>query len=178
MWHKSVHMRFFLLSLSVLLLFFACNPPHKSVTAIPPYPANVGDIAPDPMLDDTTFRTCRGVNIPQYYSVNSGYEGEKPAVDRYFEENFKYNPAYAAENGYVTIRFVVNCNGRTGRFRVMEMDANYQPKKFPAAFSGQLLQLTQQMTGWLPGKSENIPYDYYQYLCFAIEKGKIARIMP
>lgn len=159
-------------------LFSACKSPKKLEPPGSNYPNNVGDIKPDPTLDDSTFRACRESNIPQYYSIDSGFEGEKPAIKRYFEQNFKKNKAWAKENGYITVRFVVNCNGQTGRFRVLEMSPVYQPKKFPPALSNQLLQLTKQMPGWLPGKSENIPYDYYQYLTFTITKGEITQITP
>lgn len=168
----------FLLALT-LALFSACGPSKKY--SAPPgsnYLDNVGDITPDPRLDDSTFRACRESNIPQYYSVKSGFEGEKPAIERYFKEHFKTDKAWAKENGYLTIRFVVNCNGQTGRFRLLEIDPDYRPKKFPAALSDHLLQLTKQMKGWIPGKSENIPYDYYQYLTFTIAKGEITRIIP
>ncbi len=164
--------------LILLALFSACKPSKKVVSPGSNYPNNVGDIRPDPMLDDSTFRPCRESNIPQYYSVQSGFEGEKPAIERYFRQNFKKDQAFAQENGYLTIRFVVNCNGQTGRFRILEMSPEYQPKKFPEALSGRILQLTKQMAGWLPGKSENIPYDYYQYLTFTIVQGEITHIMP
>ncbi len=161
-----------------LALFSACKPSKKTVVPGSNYPNNIGDIAPDSILDDSTFRACRESNIPQYYSVQSGFEGEKPAIERYFKQNFKKDKAFEKENGYLTIRFVVNCNGQTGRFRVMEMDPDYQPKKFSPALRGQLLQLTKQLKGWLPGKNEGIPYDYYQYLTFTIVQGEITRITP
>lgn len=165
--------------LLLLLLFAACRPSkNPNVAGGSNYPNNIGDIKPDSLLDDATFRACRESNIPQYYSITSGYKGEKPAIERYFKENFKKEKAWAKENGYLTIRFVVNCNGQTGRFRIQEMDPDYQPKKFPETLSAHLLQLTKQLDGWLPGKNENIPYDYYQYLTFAITNGEITRIMP
>lgn len=165
--------------LLLLLAFWAaCSPAKPSLVAQQTYPNQVGDIAPDSMLDEPGFRACRESNIPQYYSVKSGYEGEKPAIEQYFEQNFRTQKAWAKESGYLTVRFVVNCNGQTGRFRTLEIDTGYQPKKFPESLSQHLLQLCKQMPGWLPGKAENIPYDYYQYLTFTIAKGEIVYIMP
>ena len=169
-----IHLTIFLL----LALLSACHPPKKVSDTGSNYPKNVGDIQPDSVLDGASFRVCRENNIPQYYSIQSGYEGEKPAIERYFKENFRKNKAWNKENGYLTVRFVVNCNGQTGRFRLLEMDADYHPKKFPESLSTHLLELCKKMDGWLPGKSENIPYDYYQYLTFTLEKGEIIRITP
>lgn len=161
-----------------LLLFAACSTTRKKMVPNAPYPNQVGDIAADSLLDDPTFRACRESNIPQYYNIKSGYEGEKPAIERYFKQSFRKDKAFEHENGYITIRFVVNCNGQTGRFRVQEMGRDYRPKKFPAPLTAQLLQLTKAMDGWLPGMSNSIPYDYYQYLTFTIVNGDIERITP
>jgi hypothetical protein len=161
-----------------LAIFSACNPPKKIEASNFDYPKQVGDIKPDPMLDDTTFHACREANIPQYYSVNGSFEGEKPAIERYFQQHFRKQKAWEKENGYLSIRFVVNCKGETGRFRIQEMGMDYQAKKFPETLSQHLLTLCKQMDGWQPGRSETFVYDYYQYLTFTIAKGEILRITP
>lgn len=161
-----------------LALLSACHHSKKVSEAGSNYPNNVGDIQPDPMLDDTSFQACRESNIPQYYSVNGRFEGEKPAIERYFRENYRKQKAWSKENGYITIRFVVNCKGETGRFRIQEMSADYQSGQFPKALSNHLLELCKKMDGWHPGKSETRTYDYYQYLCFTMSKGEILRITP
>lgn len=171
-------MRSIWIFLFVLAFFSACQPSKKARSAGTDYPNNIGDILPDSALDDPSFHACRESNIPQYYSIQSGYAGEKPAILRYFRENFRKEKSFGSENGFITIRFVVNCNGQTGRFRVLEMGQDYKPKTFSEPLRNRLLQLTKQMPGWLPGKSENIPYDYYQYLTFTIVQGDIAQITP
>ncbi len=142
------------------------------------YPAHVGDIAPDPALDDPAFTVCRENYIPQYYSTNSSFKGEKPAIEAYFREKFIKNKAHASESGYITIRFVVNCRGQTGRFRVQEIGLDYLPKKFPSALPNRLLDLTKQLDGWLPGQRNGFQLDCYQYLTFTITNGDISLIMP
>lgn len=155
-----------------------CAAPKKPPLAPLPYPNQVGDIQADASLDDPNFTVCQDSNIPQYYSLRGGYAGEKPAIDRYFRQYFRKQKAWSTENGYLTIRFVVNCKGKTGRFRVQEMGIDYQAKKFPPALREHLLQLTRQMDGWLPGQYENRELDYYQYLCFTLKNGDILRITP
>lgn len=175
---KLKTMRIPWLLLSFLALFAACKPGKNATPPNTNYPNQVGDIKPDPMLDDTSFHACRESNIPQYYSVDGRFEGEKPAIERYFKQNFRKQKAWEKENGYLTIRFVVNCKGETGRFRIQEMGLDYHPKKFPEALSQHLLGLCKQMIGWQSGRSETRVYDYYQYLTFTIAKGEILRITP
>ena len=164
--------------LSILVFLFAACQSGRKVSKPAAYPANVGDIAPDPSLDDPGFTVCRERFIPQYYSIKSGFEGEKPAIEAYFREKFVRNKKYKGEDGYITIRFVVNCKGKTGRFRVYEMGPDYLPKKFPAALSSHLLDLTKHLEGWQPGQGNALQWDYYQYLTFTITNGEITQIMP
>lgn len=160
-------------------LFSGCGPSKNASKPNADYPKNVGDIRPDPALDDPKFSVCRENYIQQYYySTTSGFRGEKPALQAFFREKFTLNPKHRSENGYITIRFVVNCRGEAGRFRVQEMGTDYLPKKFPLALTAHLLNLTKQLDGWLPAQHNGIVFDYYQYLTFVIASGDIAQILP
>ena len=142
------------------------------------YPNHVGDSEFDKQLDDPSFKVCSEGFTRQYYSFGTDvYEGEKPALVHFFRQSYKGN-AFGDQTGYVTIRFIVNCQGRTGRFRVQEMDLNYQPKAFNRKLTDQLLRLTKELDGWKPAQEEGKFYDYYYYLSFQIVNGQITAIMP
>jgi hypothetical protein len=110
--------------------------------------------------------------------MNQGlvYEGEKRMISAFFEKN--YQPVESKDSGWIRVRFIVNCEGKTGRFRMMEADGDYQKKAFDPRISRQILELTQSLDGWKALKYKNKPVDYYQYLVFKINKGKIEKIMP
>lgn len=169
-------MRFKHLILAALLFVTACRSGNFPNDA--GYPAHVGDITPDSTQDDPGFTVCRETYIPQYYSIETGFEGEKPAIERHFRANFAKNKRWKGESGFITIRFVVNCRGQTGRFRMQEMGTDMKPKQFPRDLSGQLLELTRSLKGWRPGQSQIKALDYYQYLTFKIADGDIAEILP
>lgn len=145
------------------------------------YPLQVGDIYFDVKLDDSNFKVCDEKQVFQYYNFGKGlnYKGEKVKINEHFKAGFKSNDA-VNESGYLTIRFIVNCKGETGRFRVLGMDTDYKEKVFSESLTSQLLQLTKQLDGWIVGEfeGEGIPFDYYQYLTFKIENGKLIEIMP
>lgn len=139
----------------------------------------VGDIAPNPELDEADFSPCnRDSQIKQYFNFGFGpaYEGEKPALVRFFQERYRVVPG--AGTGLIRIRFVVNCKGETGRFRLQGMDQDYNEHDFPPELTEQLLQITRLATGWklLPNPEE--AKDYYQYLIFKIEEGHLTEILP
>ena len=74
---------------------------------------------------------------------------------------------------FVALTVVVNCSGETGRFRLLSADLNYQPYQFSSEITSQLLRITKSMEGWLPKIWKDTKIDYYQYLIFKIEKGKV-----
>ena len=143
------------------------------------YPAVIGDIEYDPALDDPGFRVCNVGEVFQYYNFGKGvqFKGEKIRIVEYFSKKFK-GTEFKGEHGYITIRFIVNCEGSTGRFRVQEMDFDYQPKTFSKKLTAQLLSLTQNLDGWMVGMYEDHAFDYYQHLTFKIEDGNLTEIMP
>ena len=91
----------------------------------------------------------------------------------------QYDPEKAArESGLIRIRFIVNCKGETGRFRVLAMNPDYQEKAFDESITSQLLTITKGLNGWKPKEFRGTVYDYYQYLIFKIQDGKIVKILP
>ena len=58
------------------------------------------------------------------------------------------------------------------------MSNDYKKKTFNNHLTNQLLAVTKQLDGWIVGEYEWKVYDYYQYLTFKIDKGKLIEIMP
>jgi hypothetical protein len=159
----------------LIVVFASCQ---KSKTEKSAYPDHVGDIAFDEKIDDPIFKVCTTGRIPQYYEFGKSlqYKGEKSAIDKHFEI-LKQNES-TAESGYITIRFILNCEGKTGRYRVEEMNNDYQPISFDKKLVGKILTLTKELSGWIVGGDPEQTVDYYQYLTFKIEGGKLIEIMP
>lgn len=145
------------------------------------YPQQVGDIEFDQKLDDPNFKICDVKQTAQYYNFSKGfqYKGEKYEILKKFKEN--YNPKIVTTgggSGYITIRFLINCEGKKGLFRVQEMDMNYMPTKFDEDNIKQLLAITKSLDGWLIGEYDEKKYDYYQYLTFKLINYKLLEILP
>lgn len=147
------------------------------------YPRMIGDISYDATIDTSQFTLCNDDKwAVQYYAFTTS-TGEKPYLyekyhlQKIFEDN--YNPETAQkESGLLRIRFIVNCEGESGRFRMIGMDENYKEKEFDTSITNQLLSITQHQLKWKPFKTSSIERDYYMYLIFKIEKGKIIEILP
>lgn len=138
---------------------------------------HVGSIQTDASLDDPTFIVCDETWTYEYYNFGKGvqFEGEKIKILNHFKEQYK---PLAKDNGYFTIRFVVNCRGETGRYRIESMNFDYQPIVFDEKTADQLLTLTKELKGWGIAAYEKKERDYYQYLTFKLEDGRITEILP
>ena len=162
--------------LALLLFFAACQGSESSQK----YDRLVGDIAFDSKLDQANFELCNGdANVKQYFNMGYGlqFEGEKKAIDTKFHQTYK--PVMGKnQNGWLRIRFIVNCKGEADRYRVLEADENYQPFKFDKKISAQLRETTKKLKGWKAMRHKDTPVDYYQYLLFKIEDGQITEILP
>lgn len=155
---------------------FSCQS-EKAVTV---YPNHVGDIIFDKNIDNPDFKRCMDKDYGiQYYDYNSNglqYQGEKIEIAQALE---KLNLSSSKKtNGYVTIRFVVNCEGKTGLFRIQQMNENYTEENFDKGFIEKLLNFTKSLKGWTPGEMKGRKYDYYQYLTYKIADGKVSEILP
>ena len=141
---------------------------------------SVGDIDFDPQKDDTNFKICdKNVSYSfQYYNDSKGfqYKGEKLAI----EEKLKSLKIQGNENsnGYITVRFLVNCEGKAGLFRIQTMNFDYKEAAIDKNLEVQLLDFTKSLNGWIVKEINNKKIDYYQYITYKIEYGKVSEILP
>lgn len=141
----------------------------------------VGDIEQNDELDNVNFKVCNGdEQIFQYFNLGKGpvYSKEKSSILNTFKTTYKpLNDK--TQNGFIRIRFIINCEGKAGRFRVLESDYNYQKFTFNKKITNQLLTLTKKIENWEIHYSKNeIALDYYMYLIFKITNGKLTEILP
>ncbi len=152
---------------------------------VPAPPANVGDIAFNPATDRSSFQRCGEgqYEVPQYYQTNTTYAGGTKALRQLFVSKARLRST-GAQNGYITIRFLVNCRGETDRFRVTQLDTAYQPAQFGPALVAALLAQTKGLRAWQPGKftgpgsHQGEALDCYYYLLFIIRDGRVADVLP
>lgn len=170
-------MRIPLFSIIALILFLGCS--NQSEPANTEYLRWVGDIKYDSQKDSPEFTLCNGEEkVFQYFNFGAGlqFKGEKKAIKQQFLD--KFQPIKTTQSGWIRIRFIVNCEGKTGRFRIISSDLNYKQMDFDKGIIEQLLVITKGLKDWSILSFEKDPLDYYQYLLFKIDNGKIVEILP
>lgn len=139
----------------------------------------VGDIEADAQIDGDTFAICHSESrVKQYFNFSQGlqYEGEKAAIKAIFKA--QYIAVQVPQSGWVRVRFMVNCQGETGRFRLTASNRQYQELAFDPRITEQLMAITKSLDGWKILPNQEKAQDYYQYLIFKIENGSLIEIMP
>ena len=140
----------------------------------------VGDIEQNDQIDKLDFKVCHGDNrVLQYFNLGEGpvYKGEKSRIINTFKSKYK-SVNDKSENGLIRIRFIVNCEGKAGRFRVLQSDYNYQETEFDNEIVSQLMTITKGIEDWAVFKRNEATVDYYMYLIFKIKDGQLTEILP
>ena len=143
------------------------------------YLRHVGDSKLDITIDNPNFKMCFENHVYQYFNFSDGpqYIGEKPSILRTFKKH--YSPKLdTTANGQIRIRFIVNCKGKAGRYRIIQSDENYEETKFDDQIINQLLSITKTIENWEIVYQDDEPIDYYYYLIFKINNGQISEILP
>ena len=175
-------------ALRVLLLCFGTVPALAQRVAPDPTSAsssNVGDIAFDPATDRSSFQRCGEgqYDVPQYYQSGTAYTGGTQALRQQFVRAVLPRST-GPQAGYITIRFLINCQGETDRFRVSQLDTAYQPARFSPALVAALLGRAKGLRAWEPGKftgpgsHHGEALDSYYYLMLKISHGRVVDVLP
>lgn len=129
--------------------------------------------------DHTLFNTCfHPDKINDYYNDDrAGFLGGKGRLKAILKE--KLVPSKIKnESGYLTFRFVVNCNGEAGWFVTEEAGLDYDKKKFSQECKMHLYNILKTEKNWKNLKIGQDARDAYTYITFKIKNGTIIEILP
>jgi len=80
--------------------------------------------------------------------------------------------------GILPLRFLVNCEGKTGLFRLQHMSQDLKDTVLDEELENKILKFTKSLDGWMPKEIKGLQVDYYQYLTYKIENGKVSEVLP
>jgi hypothetical protein len=140
--------------------------------------SDVGAIPYDPAVDSQRFCLCNASNIAQYYQATPVYRTGPEAMKARLRSLIGDLRAFGPASGIVTVRFLINCHGAPGRFRVSQVNEQYLPCAFPPALVARIKGAVQQLLYWKPGTARGKVYDSYYFLSFRLKQGRITQIFP
>lgn len=130
--------------------------------------------------DDADFQICgHERRIADYYNStpDGRYIHSKKALLDTVEMNLDKSKLFN-QNGRLVFRFVVNCEGKAGRFIARGYDLDYRPKEFRNETVDHLFSILQKLEKWRPVVIRDESRDAYFYITFNIVNGEITDILP
>jgi len=131
----------------------------------------------DNLLNNRPFQSCSASRIPSGGDVGRVHEGGGTAIKNHFYDNYKVTKNIENENGLLILKFVVNCEGESGRFEVSGMNNEYQHHEFHTDLTNQIIKLGKSLEGWMPFEHEDKYYDSLRRIKFRITNGQIKIII-
>jgi len=139
----------------------------------------VGAIAFNANIDDSTFYLCDDMNIMEYYQVNPKYGEGAKSIRQYFKHYLNdINNLIDFDSGLITIRFIINCKGKTDRFRIYSVNQDYKTIHIPDNLKLSCIKAVKNMGEWQPGYYENEYFDCYYTLSLKIRNEEVVDVLP
>ena len=142
-------------------------------------PKRVAYIDPASVLDKgTDFEPCQDY-IYDYYNgdPDAGPKGGKRALWTLFGDQLNTD-LLAGQSGYLTFRFVINCEGQAGYFVTEEAALDFKHKRFSDELIQHVFGILATYDSWRPTTIRGEQSDAYAYITLKIEDGELIEILP
>ena len=138
-------------------------------------------IDPEKTMDEATdFKICNE-RIADYYNHDIGHfpilKGGKNAMQKLLNTQLDKTKLFK-ESGYLTFRFVVNCEGVAGRFITEQTDLDFQGKTFNPETVSHLYEIVKNIKDWRTTMIRKEARDAYAYITFKLNDGEIIELLP
>lgn len=143
-----------------------------------PFKNYVGYIDQSKALLNDTYKLCNDGSLLHTYS-SAGLKAYKGTKKKFRDTlNKEFNTNTYTDSGYVNFRFLVNCEGNAGWFEIIEMDLDLKEQPMNNKLVNELLEFTSGQERWNVLSYQNKPQNYYMYVSYRIENGKVTEIIP
>ena len=117
--------------------------------------------------------------IYDYYNspTPAGFHNGKGPLKQHVSKMFDQSKI-SKESGFLTFRFVINCQGEAGWFTLEQADLDYQKKEFSETTVRHLLTILQAVPSWNQAVINDEEGDAYAYITFKLKDGEIFEMLP
>lgn len=143
-----------------------------------PYKNYIGYIDQEKALLNDTYELCDEGNIYHTYSSASlkAYSGTKKQFRTSLSQ--AYSGDSFTDSGYLNFRFLVNCDGNPGWFEIIQMNLDLEESELNPQMVDSLFTFTVDPKHWNGLEFKEGPSNYYMYISYRIENGKVVEVIP
>lgn len=154
----------------ILMCVFDCI--ETKTPEVLSYEDEIGDTPYNPKLDNKNFKFCDSANVLHKRALVS-YTGGNRVLEKDLIENYKYLPEFKGFSGFFIVRFVVNCQNKTGRFRMEILDEKFQKIDCSEKLENHILSISKGLSKWNHALYKGKDYDCYRFITIKLKNGKI-----
>ncbi len=140
------------------------------------YPVQFGEIAFDESQDHSDFKLCNSQDMV-HSRTSLNYKGGRKRIEKLCMEMINGSENVYSYNGYVLVRFLVNCNGQSGRFRIETLDDGFNQQECPEGLASLVEYAVRSLDEWVVETPGNVGKDHSKYLNFKIINGQVDAII-
>ena len=161
------------------LYSFSCSIDKPAATThfeIPVRNHHLSYIPYDASVDHPDYIICDSTK------VNSGrnrlkYTDGTAQLKEDIQSSFVYDPSYASFNGYIVIRFLVNCEGQSGRYRTQSLQLVFSPSGVPSDLLTHTIGIIKSLDNWTKSPKYDRREEYAKFINLKFENGKIQHVL-
>lgn len=162
---------------ALLIIFLGCifgckSPKESNNITTPTYMDHIGDTPFNTELDDANFKFCDSTNV-LHSRGRVGYTGGTPAMEEELIASYKKQPEFESFSGYFFVRFAVNCENKSGRFRWQIVDENFEETRCSASLEKEIITKVKNLSFWNHPIYQGESRDGYTFLIVKIKNGEV-----
>ncbi len=161
------------------LMYLGCVSNEQAIGSendLPPISHDLSYTSFDAKLDDPNYAIC---DSTAFLSGRNRvwYEGGNNQFRKDLKASYKNSPAYATFDGFVVIRFLVNCEGKTGRYRAEALNLDFTPGSAPEGLLEYAVDLVKRLDNWTKSTSSESFTEYSKFINLKIRQGEIEHVL-
>ncbi len=167
-----------LLPICVIALF-SCKKENKVAGAsfqIPSYDHDLGFIPFNKESDNSEYLVCDSTNVASGRN-RVQYHGGNKRLKQDIISAFQFNASYANFDGFITIRFLVNCKHMPGRYRAQSLNYDFSIAEAPSNLLSTSLNIIKELDDWIVKSNNDEPQDYLKFINLRFTNGKIQHVL-
>lgn len=149
---------------------------QKSKAEIPITNHDLSYIPFDSKYDDPEYIICDSTQIVSGRNRLNFREGRSILKENIIS-NYSYRNEYHSFDGFVVIRFIVNCEGITGRYRAQALNLDFSPTTAPADLIAHSIEVIKTVDHWGKSSTKDKKTEYSKFINLKFSNGKIQHVL-
>ncbi len=130
----------------------------------------------DARFDNSNYNICDSTGISSGRN-RLKYIGGTSKLRKDITSKYLYNHEYGTFSGYIVVRFLVNCEGKSGRYRGRSLNLDFSPVNAPADLLKYSIELVKSLDTWIKSSGKDSRKEYSKYINLKINNGRIQHVL-